>query len=193
MTQEVAVGWSALVAAAATVAGATTLVLFFARGEQWGRLNDATSVILMLTLVPVALLVARIEGGTSFPSAPFVGGIGIGAMLAVAILQALLVARLVTYEQTKRRVLLGSAVVGLWYLLIGLFARVTALDGLLAWLAIASGVGLIAVAAGFMVGNERHPLSAIGGGLALVASTAFLGLFGLRLVNGDIVAPFGNL
>jgi hypothetical protein len=48
MTPEIAAGWSALLAAVATVVGASTLVLFFTRGEPWGRLNDASSVVLLL-------------------------------------------------------------------------------------------------------------------------------------------------
>jgi len=48
MTPEIAAGWSALLAAVATVVGAITLVLFFTRGEPWGRLNDASSVFLLV-------------------------------------------------------------------------------------------------------------------------------------------------
>ena len=48
MTPESAAGWSAMLAAVATVVGAITLVLFFTRGETWGRLNDASSVVLLL-------------------------------------------------------------------------------------------------------------------------------------------------
>jgi hypothetical protein len=48
MTPEIAAGWSALLAAVATVVGAITLVLFFTRGEPWRRLTDASSVVLLL-------------------------------------------------------------------------------------------------------------------------------------------------
>jgi len=98
----------------------------------------------------------------------------------------------VTYEQTKRQVLAGGAVVGLWYILSGLLAGFSALEGPLAWLAVASGVGFIAIGYGFAVGNERHPLSALGGAVLLAASTAFLLLLGTRLVTGDIVVPAWN-
>ncbi|CAN5460777.1 hypothetical protein BH20CHL7_BH20CHL7_10670 [soil metagenome] len=52
-------GVSALVAAVATVVGMVTLLMFFSRGDPWGKVNDAASVVLMLAMIPVqALLVA---------------------------------------------------------------------------------------------------------------------------------------
>jgi membrane-associated HD superfamily phosphohydrolase len=192
MTPEIAAGWSALLAAVATVVGAITLVFFFTRGEPWGRLNDASSVVLMLALIPVALLVATLESEIVTTNVLPVAGLGIAAMLFVATLQALLVVGRVTYEQTKRQVLAGGAVVGLWFILTGALAGNTALEGLLAWLAIASGIGFIAIGYGFAVGNERHPLSALGGVLLLGASMSFLVVLGTRLVTGDIVAPAWN-
>jgi hypothetical protein len=192
VTPEVAAGWSALVAAAATVIGAITLVLFFSRGEPWGQLNDASSVILMLAMIPVALLVTTLETETVTTVVLPVAAVGIGAMLFVAALQALLVARRVTYEQTKARVLLGGAVIGLWYIASGLLAGDTALEGGLAWLAIGSGIGFIAIGYGFAAGNERHPLSALGGALLLGASTAFFVVLGTRLVTGDLIVPAWN-
>jgi hypothetical protein len=189
MTPEIGAGWSALVAAAATVIGAVTIVLFFARGGVWGALNDASTVVLMLATIPVALVIAAIESENFTTTVLAPTAIGIVAMLAFAILQALLVARRVTFEQTKRPVLLLGAVVGLWYLSVAAFAGHTALDGLLGWLAVVSGVAFIAVRYGFLAGGERHPLAAIGGVALLIASTAFLGILGVRLVSGDLVVP----
>jgi hypothetical protein len=193
MTPEIAAGWSALIAAVATVIGAVTIVLFFAKGGLWGALNDASSVVLMLATIPVAFLVAAIESevATTMVLAPT--AVGIVAMLATAILQALLVGRRVTFEQTKRPVLLLGAAVGLWYLSVAAFASHTALDGLLGWLALISGLGFIAIGYGFLAGGERHPLAAGGGVALLVASTAFLGILGVRLVSGDLVVPDWNL
>ena len=193
MTPEIAAGWSALVAAVATVIGAVTIALFFARGGFWGPLNDASSVVLMLATIPVAFLVAAIESevATTMVLAPT--AVGVLAMLAVAVLQGLLVARRVTFEQTKRPVLLLGAVVGLWYLSVAAFAGHTALDGLLGWLALVSGLGFIAIGYGFLAGGERHPLAAGGGVVLLIASTAFLGILGVRLASGDLVVPEWNL
>ncbi len=192
MTPEIAAGWSALVAAAATVIGAITIVLFFSRGGIWGPLNDASSVVLMLALIPVAILIAAIESETATTLVLAPTAIGIVAMAITAILQALLVARRVTFEQTKRPVLLLGAVVGLWYLSVAAFAGHTALDGLLGWLALVSGLGFIAIGYGFLAGGERHPLAAGGGVVLLIASTAFLGILGVRLVSGELVVPDWN-
>jgi hypothetical protein len=192
VTPEVAAGVAALVAAAATVVGAVALVLFFARGQPWGTVNDASTVVLMLALIPVALLVATLESETVTTVALVVAGVGILAMAAVAILQALLVARRVTFAQSKGPVLFGSMVVGIWYVASGLLATRTGLEGLPAWLAIAAGTGFVAVSLGFAIRDERHPLSTAGGALAFAGSTAFLVLLGSRLVTGDLVAPSWN-
>jgi hypothetical protein len=192
VTPEVAAGLAALVAAGATVLGAVALVLFFSRGQPWGTVNDVSSVVLMVALVPVALLVATLESETVTTVALVVAGLGILAMVSVAVLQALLVARRVTFEQSKGPVLFGGAIVGVWYIASGFLASRTGLEGVLAWLAIAAGLGLVAVALGFALGSERHPLSAAGGALAFLGSTAFLVLLGARLVTGDLVAPSWN-
>lgn len=192
MPPGVLAGWSALIAVGATVVGAVTLGLFFSRGGAWGRLNDAASVVLLLAMIPVALVIGTIEMETVTTVSVAIAAVGIGAMVVVALLQALLVAGRVTYEQTKAGVLGGGAVIGIWYILAGLNVGGTNLDGPLRWLAIAAGIGYIAIGYGFLVGNERHPLSAIGGVLLLVASCLFLGLLGVSLVTEQITVPAWN-
>jgi hypothetical protein len=191
MTPELAAGWSALVAAAATVVGMIALLLFFSRGQPWGTINDAASVVLMLALIPVALLIAAGENELMPTYAYVVAALGIVAMLVAAWYQALLVAGRVTYEQTKGRVLLAGGFVGLWYVLVGALGF-RPLGPVLAALAIVSGIGFVAVGYGFAVGGERHPLSVVGGLLAFVGSTAFLAILGARLVGGDLTIPTWN-
>jgi hypothetical protein len=113
-------------------------------------------------------------------------------MVVVAALQALLVADRVTYEGTKAAVLGGGAVIGVWYIIAGWLTAGTVLDGPLRWLAIAAGIGYIAIGYGFLVGNERHPPSAIGGVVLLVASVLFLGVLGVALVTEQITVPAWN-
>ena len=143
----------------------------------------------MLAMIPVALVVARIEGEAAGSASVAVAALGIGAMVVVGVLQALLVADRVTYEQTKAAVLGGGALVGAWYVLVGLFGGGTALDGALRWLAIAAGLGDVAIGYGFLAGNERHPLSVGGGVVLLVASCFFLGLLGVGLITDKIAVP----
>ncbi|HET9436371.1 MAG TPA: hypothetical protein VFO50_05895 [Candidatus Limnocylindrales bacterium] len=193
MTIEQLAGWSALVAAVATVTGAVFLILFFARGGFWGLLNDIASIVLMLATIPVALVVGIIELERVTTVAMIVTGIGIVGMLGATISQALLVARVRTYAQLLPWTLGSGAIVGVWYILAGVIALAGSLLQPLPWLMIVSGIGFIAIGYGFAVGNERHPLSVVGGLVLLVASTAFLGILGWQLVSGDLVVPDWNL
>jgi hypothetical protein len=192
ITLEQLAGWSALVALGATIVGAVTIVLFFSRGGAWGRLNDAASVVLLLAMIPVALVIGTIETENEATVGFVVAAVGIGAMIVVAVLQGLLVAGRVTYEGTKAAVLGGGAVIGAWYIVAGWLSAGTILDGALRWLAIAAGIGYIAIGYGFLAGNERHPLSALGGVVLLVASCLFLGVLGTGLVTGQITVPAWN-
>ena len=173
------VGWSALVAAVATVVGAVFLVLFFAKGQPWGTLNDIASVVLMLATIPVAVAIGLLGESAFGGLAWLVAAIGIAGMAGAAVAQSLLVARFRTYEQLLPWTLGSGAVVGVWYVLVGVlgleFVRARNYPPLLLAIAIASGIAFIAIGYGFWRGNERHPLSILGGIVLFVSSTAFLG------------------
>jgi len=186
-------GLSAWLAAVMTVVGMVTLLLFFSRGARWGMVNDASSVVLMLALIPVALVLAVIEMEVVTTTALVVAAVGIIAMLAVAVLQALLVLRRVTYEQTKPAVLGGTAVVGLWYLLTALVSNGTAIGGGVRVASAAAGVGFVLVGYGFAVGGERHPAAAIGGVIAFVSSLAVQLYLGSALSSKNLVVPDWNV
>ncbi|MBI3746910.1 MAG: hypothetical protein HY264_10410 [Chloroflexi bacterium] len=187
-------GWSALVAAVATVVGAALLMLFFARGEPWGTLNDVASVILMVATIPVAIVIGAIELERFNMIALVVAAIGVMGMLLAAGFQGALVARVRTYEQLLSRTLGAGAVVGVWYVLAGLLAlEGRLLPPPLPPLAIASGVGFIAIGYGFAAGGQNHSASKAGGVVLLLGSTSFLGLIGFRLLIGDLVVPVWNL
>lgn len=179
MTDLAFVGWSALVAAVATVLGAIFLGLFFAKGQPWGTLNDIASVVLMVATIPVAVAIGLLGTDAFGTLAWVVTAIGIVGMLGAALAQALLVARVRTYQQLLPWTLGSGAVVGIWYLLIGLlglgFVTTRSFPVAIMLLAIASGIGFVAVGYGFWRGNERHPLSIVGGLVLLVSSTAFFG------------------
>lgn len=180
MTLAALAGPSALVAAVATVLGAVFLILFFAKGGLWGLLNDIASIVLMLATIPIVLYVSQITGPYAPPLAQqAIAGVGIVGMLGASVSQALLVARIRTYQQLLPWTLGAGAVVGVWYLLAGILLLVATAPPLLAALAIASGAGFIAIGYGFWRGNERHPLSIVGGVVLLVSSTAFLIWIGL--------------
>ena len=94
------IGWSAYVSAAANILGFVTLVAFFTVGEPFGVINDLTSVILALSMVPLALVLHKLHQHAA-PRLSF-GAFVIGAlaMITAAVLQALLVLGLVSFELT---------------------------------------------------------------------------------------------
>lgn len=185
-------GLSAWLAAAMTVVGALTLMQFFRKGGRWGAWNDASSVVLMLAMIPVALLLAVLALEVVTTTALVVAAIGIGAMLAVAVLQALLVVGRVSYEQTKLPVLVLGAVVGVWYLLTAVSTAGTDLPDGLRLAAAVSGVGFIAVGIGFARGGQSHPLAVSGGAVLFVASIVFFVWLGALLLGGGLTIPAWN-
>ena len=186
-------GWSALVAAVATIVGMVTLLQFFRVGGVWGRLNDASSVVLMLALIPVAVVVAVFELETVATLAMFVAAIGIVGMVLAALFPAALLAGAGTFEQLRNRTLGASALVGLWYILAGYIALTTEIPVELSWAAVAAGIGLVAVAWGFVIGGHRHPAAIVGGLLAFLGSVVFLVGFGYGLVTRSLAIPEWNL
>jgi hypothetical protein len=179
------VGWVAILSAAAGAGTMLTSVLFLSVGERFGRLNDAVSVLQMILGLPLAgalLVLTRPASPWLALVAAAVGAIG---MAVAAVLQALLVASKVTFEQTIVPVLRAGAAVGVWLALAnGLAISTRALPAGLAILGIAAGVGYVLVAVGFRLGGQQHPLGYAGGALALAgyAVWAFwLGLVFLRV------------
>lgn len=193
MTGLAFVGWSASVAAVATVVGAVLLGLFFAKGDPWGTLNDIASVVLMLATIPVAVALGLLGEDAFGLLAWLVTVIGIVGMVGAAVAQTLLVARVRTYRQLLPWTLGSGAIVGVWYLLVGLlglsFVTTRNFPVAIMALAIASGLGFIAIGYGFWRGNERHPASVVGGLVLLVSSTAFLGWIAwLTIGSGPVSA-----
>jgi len=175
-------GPSALVAAVATVVGAIFLGLFFARGGFWGPANDVASIVMMLATLPVVAFFATWTEPYLAPLvAVFVAAVGVTGMVGAATAQGLLVARVRTYPQLLPWTLGSGAIVGFWYVLIGISGAMAGMPGLMAVVAIASGVGYGALGYGYWRGEERHPLSILGGIVLLVASTIFLAWLGMAL------------
>jgi hypothetical protein len=192
MTIEQLAGWSAIVAAAATVIGLVFVGLFFSRGQPWGYWNNVASVVHMLATIPVALVVGTLEMERTSTLAVAVAAIGIVGMLAAAGLEATLAARLRTYDQLLRPTAIAGAVVGVWYVLAGFLGLSGAVPSVLPWWMIAAGFGFIALGYGFAVGGQRHRLAAFGTWTLSIASTTFLAWLGIFLVSGKLVVPSWN-
>jgi hypothetical protein len=154
---------SAYLAGAAWIASSIALVVFFAGIGIFGPINDALSVFQFLCLIPVALalhrILARHAPALSFGAA----AVGIVAMLAVAVLQALLVFGRVGFEQILKPVLLLSGIVGVWWLVTSAVALAYgALPAGLAWAGVAAGASSVLGMVGFWFGGQEHPLAAVG-------------------------------
>jgi hypothetical protein len=177
-------GPSALVAMLATVLGAAFLGLFFARGGIWGPLNDGASIVMMVATIPVVAFFATWTDPYLAPLvAVFVAAVGVVGMVGAATAQGLLLARVRTYQELLPWTLGSGAVVGFWYVLIGITGVMAGMPGLMGALACASGIGYASLGYGFWRGNERHPLSIVGGIVLLIASTIFLAWLGVALVS----------
>lgn len=182
-------GLSAWLAAAMTVVGAVTLMVFFSRGGRWGLLNDIASIILMLAMIPIALALAIISLEVVSTVALASAAIGIIGMLGVAVFQTLLITRRMTFDQTVLPVQAFGAVVGVWYILTAITTGGADLPDGLRLAAAVAGVGFIAVGIGFAAGGPSHPLTGIGGTALFVASLVFFGWLGALLLGGGPTVP----
>jgi hypothetical protein len=184
-------GWILYLSAAATIATAVTVILFFTLGGRFGKINDAVSVLQMLLMLPVSvgLFLLIHHGGAGLALlATVVGAIG---MFIAAILQALLVFDVVKYEQTIAIVLAAGGAIGLWLLLANILAlNIDALPSGLAISGIAVGVGYILVALGFRIGGQEHPLSYAGALLVIVGYSIWSIWLGWLFTSGGL-APLG--
>ena len=184
---DLVVGWAAYLSAAATIGTAITGVLFFVLRGRFGPINDAVSVLQMLVMLPVAaglyLVIRRSDSGLALiATVP-----GVLGMLVAALLQALLVVRVVRYEQTIGAVLAAGGGIGLWLVLANILALVgSALPVGLAICGIIAGMGYVLLAVGFRIGGQEHPLSYAGAGAMLVGYTVWAIWLGYLFASGAL-------
>jgi hypothetical protein len=153
-------GWTAYANGILTVANMVTLGLMFGVSMSWGQVNDAISVVWILSFLPLALLLAQVNQSV-MGRAVAVGTaiVGAVAMLVFALLQSLLVVGQVRFEQTLAAVMTLGGVLGLWLLLNGLLALMgKTLPGGLAWLSLGFGLSYIMGAIGYWLGGYEHPI-----------------------------------
>ncbi len=156
-------GWSAYVNAAMMILSIVTLIIFFAAGGLWGRINDSVSVIWALSFVPLAVVLYLINRVVNWPVSLAAAVAGISALLFFAFLQSLLILGLVRYEQTLAAIMIMTGIIGLFLLLNGILARGgQTVPGALAWLVIIFGLLQILGSIGFLVGGPQNLLAAAG-------------------------------
>jgi len=155
--------WSARINAIAEITSFIALILFFARGGFWGKLNDSLSVVWALSMVPLAWWFFKTNLHSISSLNTIFTVLGVGSMLLFALFQGALVVGLVRYEQTVRLILTLIGIIGAWMLENGFqlgIGRVLPTGLILVMLVF--GLGLFLSSVGFWLGGERHPLTAIG-------------------------------
>jgi hypothetical protein len=181
-------GWTAYTNAALSIANMVTIMIFFAVGGFWGRLNDTISVFWALSFIPLVVVLYQVNRDDNASLSLATAGIGIGAMLIFAISQSLLALGQVRFEQTLAAVLTMTGVLGLSLLFSSLLARSgeTLPTGLF-WLTLAYGIGLILGSAGFWLGGQQHPLAMLGFITAAFIGPVWAIWLGRLLLKGDVL------
>jgi MFS family permease len=181
-------GWTAILSAAATLGTAITGILFFAVNDAFGNVNDTFSVFQVVLMLPVAVALYLLAGPEPGWSALVALAVGCAGMVFVAVLQALLVAGKVRFEQTIAQVLAGGAVIGLWLILANALALAAgAFSWGLAAFGFVAGAGYVLTAVGFHRGQQEHPLFYAGSLLMVVGYSVWAIWLGLLLLNGTLV------
>lgn len=182
-------GWSAFVSAIATILGLVTLLMFFTLGQPWGTINDTTSVILALSIIPVLLALHRLHRrNTPIVSlATFV--IGVLATLVAAVFQILLIIRVFVFEQTAIVVPVAFGIFGASLMVYCYLDRANkSLSRTLAWLGMIAGAGYAVIIVGYILGGQDSPLVSIGGLTAVIFYPIWAIWFGRILLSGKLTA-----
>ena len=182
-------GWSAYANGILTMANMVTLALMFGVSMSWGRVNDAISVLWLLSFLPLAVLLAQVNQPV-MGRAVAVGTavVGVVAMLAFAVLQSLLVVGQVRFEQTLAAVMTLGGVLGLWLLMNGLLALMgRTLPGGLAWLSIGFGVCYLLGTIGYWLGGYESPILWVGVAVGYLLAPVWAFWLGRLLLNGRLI------
>jgi hypothetical protein len=182
------VGWSAYANGILMLANMVTIVLFFTVAGFWGPVNDAVSVLWILSFLPLALLLAQVNQAVMGRGvAVGTAAIGVVAMLVFAVLQILLVVGVVRFEQTFAAVATAGGVLGVWLLLNGLLAvKGATLPGGLAWITVVFGLSYILGTIGYWLGGYENPLLWVGAALGYLVGPVWAFWLGWLVLHGRV-------
>ena len=181
-------GWCAYISAAMTVLGVVTLMVFFALIPQygvsnvWGPINDSTSVIGALAGIVVLYALHRLHR-RSVPNVSLAAVVvGVVALLVAAVMQSLLILRVITFADTAVAVPAAFAVFGAVLVVYGLLARRAGdWSNRQVWFGIVAGAGYVLTIVGFLVGGMNSPVTYVGGLLTVIFYTIWVIGFGRTL------------
>lgn len=156
-------GWAAYLSAVATIITFVTGILFFAVGGAFGKINDISSVLQVLFMVPVAIMSVRSLASGSPALGLIAALVGIAGMLVSAYGQSLLVLDRIDFEGSLKFFPAGGAI-GIWLIVVCAVAAVGGqLPQVLAWTGILAGLGYVMTVVGFLRGGQQNPLFYAGG------------------------------
>jgi hypothetical protein len=144
-------GWIAYANAIAAILNFVTLMLFFsleapqaAANPQgsfaWGTINDILGCLAMLPMLVLALIFYQMQRERALQLSLFGLLTGAAGMLGVALLQLLLILKVIPFEQEVGPVVIANGVVGAWLIVVNHIARTRRIWGARpAWLGIVVG------------------------------------------------------
>lgn len=160
-------GWAAYFSGFAAILGLVSLILFFSLESSpntaqnphfWGPISDIAPILQMGSLLVILPAFYQMQRSRALGLSLVGSIIGIIGMLGVVLLQLLLIAKVISFEQEVLPVLVATAAVGLWLISVNFSGwRQRNLPSRLAWLGIAVGAAFI---------FEPVMLSAAGGAVA---------------------------
>ena len=182
------IGWSAYANGVLMLINMVTLGLMFGVSFFWGTVNDAISVLWMLSFLPLAVLLARVNepvmGRTVAVGTAFAGAAG---MLLFAALQFLLTVGLVRFEQTFAAVATLGGVLGLWLLVNGLLAlKGKTLPGGVASITVVFGLSYVLGTLGYWLGGYESPLLWAGAVLGYLVGPVWAFWLGWLVLRGRL-------
>jgi hypothetical protein len=186
-------GWSAIANSVLFIISTITLMLMFAVSMAWGKVNDATSVIWILTFIPIAVYLFRLVRPVNSTLSLVALIVGILCMIAFALLQAALVVNLVRFEQTFGPIMYLWVGISFWMIVSALLARSAGLlPNYLVGMTLILGLTYIVAAAGFLLNGWEHPLALAGFAGSVIVGPFWGLLLGRYLLNTSIPVPAGT-
>ena len=149
---------SAFWAAATLITG----ILFFTKGERYGRINDISSIFQMVFMLPLLLVFVQTAPAELALLAVLFTLVGLTGLLLAGWGQLLLVLRRIDFETSTKYFPAGGGI-GIWLIGVSVIAMAAGLlPTLLAWIGITIGAGYLITIIGFLRGGQSHPLFSLG-------------------------------